>query len=75
MTPEERKAAFRHQADLERKPLAVAAYEVCSVGWIHLSEGLKGNRPLSADVKEKFSAYIGRPVDDVFGEAPARSVA
>lgn len=67
MTPAERKAAFRHQADLERKTLSGAAYESCGVTWFHLSDGIADKRPLSPEVKAKFAAYIGRSVDDVFG--------
>lgn len=67
MTPQERKAAFRAQADLDGRNLGVASFEICGVNWIHLSEGLKNNRPLSDEVKQKFAAYIGRSVEDVFG--------
>lgn len=70
MTPIERKAAFRLQADRDLRTLAGAAHEVCGVTWEHLSEGIKdGRRPLSDDVKQKFAAYIGLPVDEVFGTA------
>lgn len=67
MSPLERKAAFRQRVDLDGKTLGAVAFESIGCGWIHLSEGLKGNRPLSAEVKQKFSAYIGRTVEDVFG--------
>jgi len=75
MTPNERKAAFRHQADLDRKNLGVAALEVCGVGWIHLSEGIKGNRPLSDEVKQKFAHYIGYSTEYVFGQSTDASAA
>lgn len=68
MTPQERKAAFRNQADLDGLTLGAASYRVCGVSWIHLSEALKNNRPVSEDVKTKFAAYIGRDVADVFGD-------
>jgi hypothetical protein len=67
MTPVERKAAFRNAADLNQKTLSGAAYEVCGVTWEHLGTGIADKRPLSADVKAKFAAYIGRSVEDVFG--------
>lgn len=70
MTPQERKAAFRQKVDLAGMTLGVAAQEVCGVNWIHLSEGIKNNRPLSDDVKQKFSDFIEVPVEKVFG-APA----
>lgn len=69
MTPGERKAAFRAQADRDGRTLSAAAYEACGVTWFHLSEGLKDlpGRPMSPEVKQKFAAYIGQSVEDVFG--------
>lgn len=71
MTPGERKAAFRAQADRNGKTLNAAAFEACGVTWFHLSQGIQDpdKRPLSNDVKEKFAAYIGRSVRSVFGAA------
>lgn len=73
MTPAERKAAFRYKADLEGRTLSAAAQEACNCTWFHLSEGIadKIERPLSADVKEKFASYIGKTVSEVFGTAEA----
>lgn len=69
MTPAERKAAFRHQADLDGQTLHRAAFESCGVTWFHLSSGIADTekRPMSADVKQKFATYIGRSVEFVFG--------
>jgi hypothetical protein len=69
MTPVERKAAFRARTDLDSTTLSGAAWDVCGVTWEHLGSGIAGMRPLSAEVKQKFAAYIGRTVEDVFGEA------
>lgn len=71
MSPNERKAAFRSQADKEGLTLNAAAFQVCGVTWFHLSQGIQNpkKRPLSEDVKQKFAAYIGRPVNKVFESA------
>lgn len=74
MTAIERKVAFRSTAELVGLNLNVAALEVCGVTWDHLSAGIAGIRPLSDEVKQKFATYIGRSVDEVFGET-AESVA
>lgn len=71
MTPVERKVAFRARADRARLTLNAAAYEACGVTWVHLSEGIAGRRPLGADVKQKFAAFIGHPVEEVFDMASA----
>lgn len=77
MTPAERKAAFRAQADIDGETLNAAAFKVCGVTWTHLSMGIADTdkRPLSADVKEKFAAYIGQSVDFVFGGGESTSSA
>lgn len=69
MSPVERKSAFRHQAALDGKTLSGAAYEACGVTWDHLRGGISDALPISADVRQKFAAYIGKSVDEVFGEA------
>ena len=69
-----RKAAFVSQVILGEKTMDSAANEVCGVTWYHLSEGIAGRRVLSDEVKQKFSAYIGRPVEEVFGD-PANDAA
>ena len=69
MTPLERKVEFRTQAARDGLTLHGAAYKACGVTWFHLSQGIQGDRSLSDEVKEKFSAYIGRSVKRVFGEA------
>jgi hypothetical protein len=68
MTPLERKAAFKHQTTLDETTLEAAAKSVCGVTWLHLSEGIADRRPLSGEVQQKFAAYLGRSVDDVFGD-------
>lgn len=71
MSPIERKAAFRLQAERDGRTLSGAAHEACGVTWEHLAEGIKdGRHRISADIKQKFAAYIGRSVDEVFGDAP-----
>jgi hypothetical protein len=70
MTPIERKAAFKAQAARNGKTLNAAAYEACGVTWFHLSEGIAGKRPIGEEVREKFSAYIGRSARSVFGSLP-----
>lgn len=70
MTPLERKAAFKYEATLREKTLDGAAKEFCGVTWFHLSQGLAEERDLSADLRQKFAAFIGRSVEDVFGGQP-----
>lgn len=69
MTGDERKRAFKAAAASEGKTLSVAAILNCGVTWEHLSRGVSDEyeTPLSAEVKQKFAAYIGRSVEDVFG--------
>lgn len=69
MTASERKAAFRAAADQEGLTLSAAALLRCGVTWMHLSTGISNPivRPLGDEVKQKFAAYIGRTVEDVFG--------
>lgn len=69
MTPIDRKAAFRTAAAQHGHGLHAAAFRACDVTWYHLSEGLENRRALSDEVKQKFAAYIGRPVSEVFGES------
>jgi hypothetical protein len=69
MTPLERKAAFASQAILDQRTLVDAAREECGVTFFHLSEGIAGRRTLSDEVKQKFAAYIGKPLSEVFGES------
>lgn len=66
MTPLERKIAFRQQAMSEQRTLNAAAVVACGVSWPHLSAGIAGIRPMSAEVKQRFANYIGMPVDEVF---------
>lgn len=66
MTPRERKAAFKHAVELNGTTCTAASADVIGVTWHHLSEGLQNLRPLSAEVQEKFAAYIGQPVKKVF---------
>src|SRR5690349_5606729 len=73
MTPLERKAAFKHQTTLDQTTLESAARSQCGVTWLHLSEGIADRRPLSLEVQQKFAAYIGRSVEDVFGDDPRRT--
>jgi hypothetical protein len=75
MDPMERKAAFKSQADRDGRTLNAAAYEACGVTWFHLSDGIAGKRPMSDEVKQKFAAYIGRTVEDVFGVRTSASAA
>lgn len=67
MTGLERKAAFKHAVTMNETTLDAAARDACGVTWFHLSQGIADERDLSAEVKEKFAAYIGRTVEDVFG--------
>lgn len=71
MTGEERKRAFKAATANEGTTLSMAALTNCGVTWEHLSRGVSDeyDTPLSIDVKQKFAAYIGRTVDEVFGEA------
>lgn len=69
MTALERKAAFASAVTTKETTLHAAAATACGVTWFHLAEGIAGRRALSAEVKAKFAAYIGRAVTDVFGEA------
>jgi len=75
MTGLERKAAFLYAATLERKTLETAAQDACGVGWFHLSQGILGERPLGAETRQKFAAYIGRTEDDVFGDSSTSDAA
>jgi len=69
MTGDERKRAFRATAADRGEKFSVAAILNCGVTWEHLSRGLSDEyqTPLSSEVKQKFAAYIGRTVEDVFG--------
>lgn len=69
MTPLERKVAFRTKAMQDGKTLYAAAYEACGVTLYHLTEAIGNKRPVSDEVKQKFAAYIGVPVDEVFPPA------
>jgi hypothetical protein len=72
MTGDERKRAFRvAAAEHNGATLSAAAVLGCGVTWEHLSRGLSDDNPtpLSIEVKTKFAAYIGRDVDEVFGES------
>lgn len=71
MTGLERKVAFRSTAEMAGMTLNAAALQVCDVTWDYLSRGIAGRSPLSVEVKQKFAAYIGRTVEEVFGEATA----
>jgi len=75
MDPIERKMAFQTQAKRDGRTLSAAAYEACGVTWFHLSDGLADKRPMSAEVKAKFAAYIGRSVDEVFGSSEPANAA
>lgn len=75
MTPLERKAAFRHAVTMNETTLDSAAQDGCGVSWHHLSQGIAGERRLSTEVQQKFAAYIGRSVDDVFGDEATESAA
>jgi hypothetical protein len=68
MTALERKVAFRSTAELAGRNLNVAALEICGVTWDHLSAGIADKRPLALEAKQKFAEYIGRSVEEVFGE-------
>lgn len=71
MTPLQRKAAFQSAATIAGLTLEAAANKRCGVTWFHLSEGLKGkaHRPLSDEVKTRFAAFVGRSVEELFGES------
>ena len=69
LPPIERKALFKAQITRDRMTLDSAANEVCGVTWFHLSEGLESRRSLSVEVRQKFAAYLGLTVEQVFGEA------
>lgn len=74
MTGLERKAAFKHAVTMNETTLDAASRDVIGVTWLHLSLGIdeeNTRRRLSDDVKQKFAVYIGRTVEDVFGEAAA----
>lgn len=77
MTGEERKRAFKSAAANEGVTLAMAALTGCGVTWEHLSRGVSDeyDTPLSAEVKQKFAAYIGRTVEDVFGSTANENAA
>lgn len=70
MTPLERKAAFKHAVTMKETTLEAASRESIGVTWLHLSLGLneeETKRGLSDEVKQKFAAYIGKPVEEAFG--------
>lgn len=70
MTPLERKAAFKHAVTMKQTTLEAASREAIGVTWLHLSLGIneeETRRGMSAEVKQKFAAYIGRTVEEVFG--------
>lgn len=67
MTPLERKAAFKHAVTMNRTTQEAASAEM-GVTYYHLSEGIAGRRSLSAELKEKFAAYIGKSPVEVFGD-------
>lgn len=77
MTGEERKRAFKAAAANEGVGLAMASLTNCGVTWEHLSRGISDeyHTPLSAEVKQKFAAYLGKTVDEVFGSDAAAKVA
>jgi hypothetical protein len=64
-----RKMAFREKAARDGETVSAAAIKACGVTPYHLTEGLAGRRPLSAAVKQRFADYIGRSVEEVFGDA------
>lgn len=76
MTGDERKRAFKAAVANEGTTLSSAALLSCGVTWDHLAKGISDRyaTPLSPEVKEKFAAYIGRSVQDVFGD-PASEAA
>lgn len=69
MNPAERKVAFKTQAIRDGRTYNAAAYEACGVTWFHLSDGIADKRPLSEEVKQKFAAYVGHSVEEIFGGA------
>ena len=68
-TGSEYKMAFRARAAQDGDSVTAAAVKVCGVTPYHLYEGLSGRRALSAAVKQRFADYIGRSVEEVFGDA------
>lgn len=77
MTGGERKRAFKAAAADRGETLARAALFACGVTWDHLSKGISDeyDTPLSAEVKQKFAHYIGRSVEEVFGNEQTSSAA
>lgn len=77
MSPLERKAAFLYAVTMNRTTLEAASRESIGVTWFHLAQGIKypEYRGMSAEVKQKFAAYIGRTVEDVFGDSSAATAA
>jgi len=77
MTGEERKRAFKVAVARRGETLSAAALMSCGVTWEHLSRGISDvyDTPLSMEVKEKFAAYLGRSVDEVFGGAAGEHAA
>lgn len=71
----ERKAAFQTAATMQEKTLFAAAQDACGVTWTYLSDVIADKRSASEEVRQKFAAYIGRTVDDVFGGADESSAA
>lgn len=77
MTGDERKRAFKAAAAERGEQLSVAAILHCGVTWEHLGRGISDEHPtpISAEVKQKFAAYINRSVADVFGETSGDAAA
>lgn len=67
MSELERKAAFKSAVTLKETTMERAAAEVMGVSIHHLMEGIANRRALSDGVRENFAAFIGVPVDQVFG--------
>lgn len=77
MTGDERKRAFKAAAADRGEKLSVAAILSCDVTWEHLARGISDDPrfTISEEVKQKFAAYIGRPVAEIFGEKAADDAA
>lgn len=70
MTPLERRAAFRYAAALQNITMATAARRL-GVSYNHLMLVLTNQRDGSNRLKKGVAAFVGRRVEDVFGEDPA----
>lgn len=73
LPPIERKAAFAAAHTRSGKTKTAAAKEDLGVSWTYLEKVLEGERVGSADLLDRFAAYMGLSTEEVWGDRPSAS--